>query len=64
VQVEKSAPTSAASPPDFSDYPSIRLPGPRTSLTLAQMESALRQYGALAARPLLARVAFPAAVSA
>ena len=41
-------------PPDFSDYPSIRLPGPWTSLTLGQMESALRQYGALAARQILA----------
>jgi arabinogalactan endo-1,4-beta-galactosidase len=40
--------------PDFSDYPSIRLPGPWTSLTLAQMERALLQYGALAARQLLA----------
>jgi len=40
--------------PDFSDYPSIRLPGPWTSLTLPQMEHALRQYGALAARQFLA----------
>jgi arabinogalactan endo-1,4-beta-galactosidase len=40
-------------PPDFSDYPSIRLPGPWTSLTLAQMERALEQYGALVARQLL-----------
>lgn len=40
--------------PDFSDYPSIRLPGPWTSLTLEQMEGALGQYGALAARQLLA----------
>ena len=39
--------------PDFSDYPSIRLPGPWLSLTLPQMEGALRQYGALAARQLL-----------
>jgi hypothetical protein len=41
-------------PPDFSDYPSIRLPGPWISLTLAQMEVALRQYGALVARQVLA----------
>ncbi|MDR2984006.1 MAG: glycosyl hydrolase 53 family protein [Nocardiopsaceae bacterium] len=39
--------------PDFSDYPSIRLPGPWQSLTLSQMESALRQYGALVARQIL-----------
>lgn len=41
-------------PPDFSDYPSIRLPGPWTTLTLGQMESALWQYGTLAARQILA----------
>lgn len=41
-------------PPDFSDYPSIRLPGPWTSLKLPQMEAALRQYGALVARQILA----------
>jgi hypothetical protein len=40
-------------PPDFSDYPSIRLPGPWISLTLPQMERALRQYGALVARQIL-----------
>lgn len=39
--------------PDFSDYPSIRLPGPWSSLTLPQMEAALRQYGALVARQIL-----------
>lgn len=39
--------------PDFSDYPSIRLPGTWTSLALPQMEAALRQYGALAARQIL-----------
>ncbi len=39
--------------PDFSDYPSIRLPGPWLSLTLEQMERVLRQYGALVARQLL-----------
>ena len=40
-------------PPDFGDYPSIVLPGPWLSLTLAQMEDALRQYGALVARQIL-----------
>jgi len=40
--------------PDFSDYPSIRLPGPWSSLTIAQMQRALRQYGALVARQILA----------
>jgi Glycosyl hydrolase family 53 len=40
-------------PPDFTDYPSIRLPGPWLSLTLAQMEDALAQYGALVARQIL-----------
>lgn len=41
-------------PPDFSDYPSIRLPGAWTSLALPQMETALMQYGALVARQILA----------
>jgi Glycosyl hydrolase family 53 len=41
-------------PPDFRDYPSIQLPGPWSSLTLPQMEGALGQYGALAARQILA----------
>ena len=41
-------------PPDFSDYPSIRLPGPWLSLTIDQMVPAMRQYGALAAREILA----------
>ncbi|MDR2985844.1 MAG: arabinogalactan endo-1,4-beta-galactosidase, partial [Nocardiopsaceae bacterium] len=40
-------------PPDFTDYPSIRLPGPWLTLTLSQMKNALRQYGALVARQLL-----------
>jgi arabinogalactan endo-1,4-beta-galactosidase len=40
--------------PDFSDYPTIHLPGPWSSLTIAQMEHALRQYGALVARQILA----------
>lgn len=38
---------------DFSDYPSIRLPGSWNTLTLAQMEGALRQYGSLVARQIL-----------
>ena len=41
-------------PPNFSDYPSIRLPGPWLSLTIDQMVPAMRQYGALAAREILA----------
>jgi hypothetical protein len=40
-------------PPDFTDYPYIRLPGPWLSLTLAQMEDALAQYGSLVARQIL-----------
>jgi len=40
--------------PDFSDYPSIQLPGAWTSLALPEMEAALRRYGALVARQLLA----------
>ena len=40
-------------PPDFSDYPSIRTPGPWTSLTIEQMLPPMRQYGALAAREIL-----------
>jgi hypothetical protein len=41
-------------PPDFSDHPSINLPGTWTSLALPQMEAALRQYGVLAAQQILA----------
>ena len=41
-------------PPDFSDYPSIRPPGPWTSLTIEQMIPPMREYGALAAREILA----------
>ena len=37
-------------PPDFADYPAIKLPGPWSSLTLDQMIVALRAYGAAAAR--------------
>jgi Glycosyl hydrolase family 53 len=40
-------------PPDFSDYPTIRLPGPWTSLTLEEMLGPLRQYGELVARQIL-----------
>lgn len=40
-------------PPDFRDYPQIRLPGPWPSLTLDQMLPLLRQYGALIARQIL-----------
>jgi arabinogalactan endo-1,4-beta-galactosidase len=40
-------------PPDFSDYPEIKLPGPWTSLTLDQMLPLLRLYGTLAARQIL-----------
>ncbi len=40
--------------PDFSDYPSIRLPGPWMSLTIEEMVPPMRQYGALAAREILA----------
>lgn len=40
-------------PPDFSDYPSIQLPGVWTDLTIEQMLDPLRQYGALVARQIL-----------
>lgn len=41
-------------PPDFSDYPSIHLPGPWHTLTLKQMTEALHHYGVLVARQILA----------
>jgi hypothetical protein len=41
-------------PPDFRDYPQIRLPGPWLTLTIDQMLPPLRQYGALVARQILA----------
>ena len=41
-------------PPDFTDYPAIKLPGVWTSLTLDQMTAALRAYGSAAARQILA----------
>jgi len=40
-------------PPDFADYPAIKLPGPWSSLTLDQMIVALRAYGAAAARQIV-----------
>jgi hypothetical protein len=39
--------------PDFHDYPEIKIPGPWSSRTLAQMIPALRAYGAAAARQIL-----------
>src|SRR5262249_51236712 len=41
-------------PPDFADYPDIKLPGPWFTLTIDQMADALRQYGELVARQILA----------
>jgi arabinogalactan endo-1,4-beta-galactosidase len=40
-------------PPDFSDYPQIKLPAAWNLLTLSQMQDALRAYGAAAARQIL-----------
>ena len=40
-------------PPDFIDYPEIKVPAAWTSLTLEQMLPALRAYGAIAARQIL-----------
>jgi arabinogalactan endo-1,4-beta-galactosidase len=40
-------------PPDFRDYPEIKVPGLWTSLTLEQMLPILRAYGAAAARQIL-----------
>ena len=40
-------------PPDFSPYPSIDVPGPWNTLTLAQMVPVLRAYGTLMAHALL-----------
>ena len=40
--------------PDFSDYPMVKQPGPWVTLTLGQMEAALRAYGAAASRQILA----------
>jgi hypothetical protein len=39
--------------PDFSDYPQIRIPGPWETLTLAQMTTAMRDYGARVAQQIL-----------
>ncbi len=40
-------------PPNFRDYPSIRVPGPWTALKLEQMLPIMRQYGELVARQIL-----------
>ncbi len=40
--------------PDFTDYSSIRLPGPWASLTVDQMATTLGEYGAAAAKQILA----------
>jgi hypothetical protein len=40
--------------PDFTDYPGIKLPGPWFTLTIDQMVTALRQYGAAIATQILA----------
>jgi arabinogalactan endo-1,4-beta-galactosidase len=40
-------------PPDFSDYPEIKIPGAWNTLTLEQMLPVLRSYGATAARQIL-----------
>jgi hypothetical protein len=39
-------------PPDFRDYPKIRLPARWTSLTIEQMERAMQHYGELVARQI------------
>jgi len=41
-------------PPDFTDYPQLKVPGAWTSLTLDQMLPILRAYGELIAREILA----------
>ncbi len=40
-------------PPDFSEYPEIKIPGAWNTLTLEQMIPVLRTYGATAARQIL-----------
>ncbi len=45
---------SCQTPPDFSEYPEITLPGPWESLTVEQMIPLLRTYGRLAAQEILA----------
>ena len=45
---------SCQTPPDFSEYPGITLPGPWASLTVDQMIPPLRAYGKLAAQEILA----------
>jgi arabinogalactan endo-1,4-beta-galactosidase len=44
---------SCQTPPDFSEYPEITLPGPWASLTVEQMIPPLRAYGKLAAQEIL-----------
>ena len=39
--------------PDFTDYPAIKLAAPWASLTIEQMTTALRAYGAAAAKQIL-----------
>lgn len=41
-------------PPDFHDFPEIKLPGPWLSLSLAQMLPAIRLYATIMARRILA----------
>ena len=41
-------------PPDFSEYPEIKLPGPWLTLTVEQMEAAVRTYARIAAKEILA----------
>ena len=40
-------------PPDFHEYPQLKLPGPWTSLTLDQMLPILQNYGAIVARMIV-----------
>lgn len=40
-------------PPDYSDYPEIKVPGAWNTLSLAQMLAVLRTYGATAARQIV-----------
>jgi arabinogalactan endo-1,4-beta-galactosidase len=41
-------------PPDFADYPQLKVPGPWHTLTVDQMRPILRDYGALIAAEILA----------
>ena len=40
-------------PPDFRDYPELKVPGPWTSLTIDRMLPVLQGYGAIAAKAIL-----------